>query len=67
MSIFIFEFVTRDGKPASTAETLGYLVKDYFDCDVDDATPEELATAYKGPDSDGIGVRWDVVDLGPPR
>lgn len=67
MSTFIFEFVTRDGKPASATDTQGYFVRDYFDCAVDDATAEELATAYKGPDCDGIGVRWGVVGLGGSR
>ena len=53
-----FDFVDADGLAVDDEGTLGYQVSDYFDVDVSGATADELAAAYKGPDSDGIGVLW---------
>lgn len=53
-----FEFIAVTGRRASSEETQGYAFRDFFDCDIETATDEELSTYYRGPDCDGIGVRW---------
>jgi hypothetical protein len=54
-----FRFVDADGRDITgTDEVVGYNVQDFFNCDVQGATEQELAAGYKGADSDGIGVRW---------
>lgn len=53
-----FEFVDANGKRVSSEDTQGYFFRDFFDCDIGTATAEDLSTYYRGPDCDGIGVRW---------
>lgn len=60
MSDILFEFV-RDGRPVPDSETQCYLFGDYFDCDIRFPTPDDLSTYYKGPDCEGIGVRWTIT------
>jgi hypothetical protein len=55
-----FRFVDASGRWLPDSETQGYVVRDYFDCDLETATHDELVTAYKGPDVDGVGVLWTV-------
>lgn len=49
----------------------GYNVGDYFDADIEttlmmphDVADATLRAAYKGPDSDGIGLRWSIIEDG---
>jgi hypothetical protein len=57
-----FRFVDRAGRDITGAdEVQGYTFRDFFDCDIATATDAELSAAYKGADSDGVGVRWDTA------
>ena len=62
-----FRFIDRGGRDVTgTAEVAGYHWADYFgeamenvaQADSVGAADALLHAAYKGPDSDGIGVRW---------
>jgi hypothetical protein len=54
-----FCFINGSGDDVTgTEEVAGYLVQDFFTCDIRTATDEEIRATYKGPDSEGIGVRW---------
>lgn len=54
----LFEFVDCNGTGITgTKAVAGYRYRDFFTCDIWNATVEELYAAYKGPDSRGIGVR----------
>jgi hypothetical protein len=54
-----FRWIDAEGRDVTGTEAVaGYSVQDFFVCDIHGASPAELAAAYKGPDSDGIGARW---------
>jgi hypothetical protein len=55
-----FVFVDQRGRKGVRRPD-GRLVRDYFDCDLESATLDELRAAYKGPDEEGIGVEWYAV------
>ncbi len=38
----------------------GYRVADFFTCNWLEASEEELKAGYKGPDIEGIGIRWTL-------
>jgi hypothetical protein len=57
-----------DAKTGKTFHDDGYHYRDFFNNDVDDLgddreTAEQwMKDGYKGPDIDGIGVEWEVVE-----
>jgi len=54
-----FQFVAENGDVVTGTEAVaGYRFADFFDCDIEQATHADLVAAYKGRDSDGIGVEW---------
>lgn len=68
----IWLWIDRDGRDVSGTDAVaGYNVGDYFDADIEttlmmphDVADATLRAAYKGPDSDGIGLRWSIIEDG---
>jgi hypothetical protein len=56
----IFYFTDRYGRIVDAEKADGRLIREYFDCDLESATVDEIKRAYKGRDNEGIGVEWYV-------
>ena len=53
-----FRFYQSGHDVTGTNTVAGYAFRDFFDCDIQSATDAELGEAYRGPDCDGVEVRW---------
>jgi hypothetical protein len=56
-------FINANGRDVTATDVVaGYAFRDYFPgVDLENATADDLADAYLGPDVDGIGVEWDAA------
>lgn len=55
-----FRFVNAEGEDVTgTPDVDGYSIRDYFDTNLARATLEEIRASYRGPDWNGIGVKWE--------
>jgi hypothetical protein len=68
-------FIDAQGRDIGGTEAVeGYFIRDYFSSNVSELLAEAdcvetaeqwIRSAYRGPDHDGIGVAWTVLDVPP--